>query len=192
MQSARWPVIVGGCAALGALAGFGISFLLPQVYISRASIAVRTPAGATAVEAVLPTLESAMSRRSLTDVLRAQDLYARDVLRRPLEDVIHTMRRNITVVARPESTSLEVSFAYEDRLKAQSTTALLVANIMEASLPVPERAPVPHVRLEVTTPPDLPESPVNRYFIQGTLAGLSAGLVLGSIIARARRHHALA
>jgi hypothetical protein len=30
VHSVRWPVVVGGCALLGALAGLGVPFLLPQ------------------------------------------------------------------------------------------------------------------------------------------------------------------
>ena len=60
MQSVRWPVIVGGCAVLGAVGGFAASFLLPQFYISRASVVVT--AGVAPGEALAATIRSAMSR----------------------------------------------------------------------------------------------------------------------------------
>jgi uncharacterized protein involved in exopolysaccharide biosynthesis len=187
MQSVRWPVIAGGCAALGALAGFAASFLLPQVYVSRATFTVTTPAGITPAEALSGTIRTAVSRRSLTEVIRAQDLYSKDVLNKPLEEVVDTMSRNIHIGAVLPAPDFEISFAYEDRRKAQAATQLLTRSIMDAHL-----AGSPRSKLELIKPADLPDRPMNPYIFKGSVAGLVVGLLLGSIIARVRRRHAIA
>ena len=182
MQSVRWPVIVAGFALLGALSGLGISFLLPQMYVSTASIAVIN-----APEGVLPTVQRALSRGSLTDVINALTLYPRDMFKRPMEDIVDTMRRHIRVTALPQDGKLELSFGYEDRAKAQAATALLVSKIMTAHLKARDGS-----TLELNDPPTLPQKPVNPYVARGTIGGLAAGLLLGTIIARVRRQHAVA
>jgi len=192
MQSVRWPVIVGGCAALGALVGFATSFLLPQLYISSASIAVRAPAGVAPAEALAATIQTAMSRQSLTEVIHAQDLYSKDLLNKPLEDVVDTMRRHIRIAPLPSPPHFEFSFAYEDRRKAQAATHLVLTSIMSAHVTNARNTDFPRFTLEVTKPPQVPDRSVNPYIFKGSVAGLVVGLLLGSVIARVRRQHAVA
>jgi hypothetical protein len=111
MQFVRWPVIVAVCAALGALTGVAASFLLPQLYVSSASVTVITPGGVTPPEALATTLRTAMSRQALTDVIRTEGLYATDLLNKPVEEVVHTMRRNISVRLLPPAQTFENSRA---------------------------------------------------------------------------------
>jgi hypothetical protein len=69
----------------------------------------------------------------------------------------------------------------------------LVARIMQANLTnARENTGLPEFTLEVTKPADLPDRSLNPYIFQGSLAGLLSGLLLGSIIARVRRQHAVA
>lgn len=193
MQSVRWPVILGGCAALGALIGFTASFLLPQLYISRASIAVRTPAGVSPNEALRVTVQSAMTRRMLSEIIHAQDLYSKDLRTKPLEEVVGVMRKHIRIAALPPAPNFEVAFAYEDREKAQTTTQLLIARIMHAHVTnAHQNTSFPQFTLEVTKSADMPQRSLNPYVFKGSVAGLLVGLLLGSIIARVRRRHAVA
>jgi hypothetical protein len=180
MHSARWPAIVGMFAISGALAGFGISYLLPPLYVSSASIEV---AGAS-VSDTATVVQHAMSRRSLTDVIRKHELYPADVQNKPLEDVVEIMRRHISVTKMPSTANFDVSFAYADRTKAQAATAMLVAKIHEAHVGL---RPVSRSTLELTKPASLPQRSVNPYIAKGTLGGLVAGLLLGSVVVRARR-----
>jgi hypothetical protein len=184
LHSVRWPVVVGGCALLGALAGLGISFLLPQMYVSTVAIAViNGPDDAVP----LPSLQRALSRGSLTDVINAQTLYPRDMFKRPMEDIVDTMRRHIRVTRLRENSHFELSFGYEDRLKARAATAMLVSKIMTAHLNSRDGS-----TLEVKKPASLPQRSVNPYVVKGTIWGLAAGLLLGSIIVRVRRQQAVA
>ena len=185
MHSVRWPVVVGGCALLGALAGLGVSFLLPQMYVSTALInAINAPEG------VLPTatVERALSRGSLTDVINAQTLYPRDMFKSPMEDIVDTMRRHIRVTPVLAGSKFEVSFAYEDRVKARAATAMLVSKIMTSHLNSRDGS-----TLELKEAPTLPHRSVNPYVAKGIICGLAAGCLLGSVIVGLRRRrHAVA
>lgn len=184
IQSVRWPVILGSCAALGALVGFATSFLLPQLYVSSAFIAIRTPAGVAPAEALRATVQSAMTTQALMEIIHAQDLYSKDLRTKPAEDAVDTMRRYIRIAALPPA-NFEVAFAHEDRRKAQASTQLLVDRIMRAHV-------LTAFTLEVTKPAGLPDRSLNPYIFKGSVAGLLVGLLLGSILARVRRQHAMA
>jgi hypothetical protein len=193
MQSVRWQVVLAASAVAGVFVGLGVSFVMPQVHESTSLIEVISPRGEARPTTAPVAFQTAMSRKNLADVIKAQQLYAKDMLNEPLEDVIDTMRRNIRIRRLPSGATFEVSFAYEDRLKAQATNAMLVSKIMwtntqQATAAALAGGPISTgSTLEVTSPPTLPQRSVNRYAVTGTIAGLAVGLLFGSIIIRVRR-----
>lgn len=134
-----------------------------------------------------------MTSRALMEIIHAQDLYSKDLQTKPVEGVVDTMRRYIRIAALPPAPNFEVAFAYEDRRKAQAATQLLVARIMHAHVTnARENTRFRQFTLEVTKPADAPDRSLNPFIFKGSVAGLLVGLLLGSIIARARRQHAVA
>lgn len=77
------------------------------------------------------------SRNNLTNIINLYDLYKRDRSRKPMEDVIEQMRRDIKVGSvvplsqgNREISAFQISFAYENRIVAQKVTADLVSRFM--------------------------------------------------------------
>ena len=191
MQSVRWQVVLAASALAGVFVGLGVSFVMPQVYESTALIEVISPRGEARPTTAPGAFQTAMSRNNLADVIKVQGLYAKDILNEPLEEVIDTMRRNIRIRRLPSGDAFgdafEVSFAYEDRLKAQAANAMLVSKIMEAAALGGSSMIWTGSTLEVRNAPTVPQRSVNRFVVTGTLAGLAVGLLFGSIIIRVRR-----
>jgi hypothetical protein len=193
MQAVRWQLVLAASALAGVFVGLGVSFLMPQVYESTSLIEVRSSRGEARPTTALVAFQTAMSRKDLADVIKVQGLYAKDMQNEPLEDVIDTMRRNIRIRRLSPGATFEVSFAYEERLKAQAANAMLVSKIMwtntqQATAAALAGSPISTGNiLEVTSAPTLPQRSVNRYVVAGTIAGLAVGLLFGSIIIRVRR-----
>jgi hypothetical protein len=147
---------------------------------------------------------SALSRPVLTEVIRAHGLYPDEVQSKPLEDVVETMRRNIRLATVSPGANFQVSFAYQDRSKAQAATNMLISKIMEANSKahsaraaelLKSGSPVPVSQghtFEVTEAASLPQRSVNPYIAKGIMGGLAAGFLLSSIIIGVRRRHAVA
>ena len=80
-----------------------------------------------------------LSRVALTTIIRNFDLYKRDLSRRPLDDVIESMRRDIAIApvanfAAGQSKSVPafaISYRYEDRLAAQRVVQELVTRFID-------------------------------------------------------------
>ena len=88
-----------------------------------------------------------LSRSSLSELIQkpSLDLYKRDRQRKPMEDVIEEMRKNIRILIldapsaqtrnRPAS-AFQISFAYSDRYKAQAVVRELVTKFTEQNITV--------------------------------------------------------
>lgn len=131
----------------GMLAGLGISFLVTPQYVSTASMQLGsayrgTPAANKSLTEHLMQLEQEiLSRTSLSQIIKDPrlDLYARDRVHTPLEDVIERMRtKDIGIRILPATSNkyaaFSVSFIYSDRLKAQQTVQALMTRFMDANL----------------------------------------------------------
>ena len=124
-----------------------VACLWPNTYISTAIIRVVPPQ---VPESYVPTnINSQMSQRinsmyqtissrgNLTNIINLYDLYKRDRARKPMEDVVEDMRKDIKIgnvvplsQGEKQISAFQISFAYEDRLLAQKVAADLVSRFM--------------------------------------------------------------
>lgn len=137
---------------IGLLAGLLISFAVPPVYVSKATLVFQNADGATAassreairhrsiVDFYLQCQAEVLSRNSLSALIQSPELrlYADDLQKLPIEDVIQNMRPNlqIRIVDRPgypreTSTVFEIAFSYPDSPKAQATTQKLITSFLD-------------------------------------------------------------
>jgi uncharacterized protein involved in exopolysaccharide biosynthesis len=77
------------------------------------------------------------SRGNLTNIINLYDLYRRDRSRKPMEDVVEQMRRDIKISnvvplsqGEREISAFQISFSYDNRIVAQKVTADLVSRFM--------------------------------------------------------------
>lgn len=84
-----------------------------------------------------------LSRTMLTNIIQSQALYQRELRRKPMEDVIETMRRDIRISnvldmqsrsGRGPLSAFSVSFEYDDRYRAQRVARDLVSRFMNENL----------------------------------------------------------
>lgn len=140
-----------GPAFLGLVVSVIVAFLWPDTYVSRAVLSIsppQVPQGLMPVELsyqmaerVTQLQQSILSRTSLSEMIQrpALNLYAEDRRKKPLEDVVEQMRRNIGVfpidyqLRGGRVTAFQISFAYGDRIKAQKVVDELVAKFMNQS-----------------------------------------------------------
>lgn len=124
-----------------------VACLWPNTYISTAIIRVVPPQ---VPESYVPTnINSQMSQRinsmyqtissrgNLTNIINLYDLYKRDRTRKPMEDIVEQMRKDIKVgqvmplsQGEKQISAFQISFSYEDRLVAQKVAADLVSRFM--------------------------------------------------------------
>jgi hypothetical protein len=87
--------------------------------------------------------QTALTRHSLTNII-----YERERERRPLEEIVERMRRDIRISPAgpmPDNSAIMVAFAYPERAKVQQATRQLVSLISAGTPP-----------FEVLDPPNLP------------------------------------
>ncbi len=124
-----------------------VACLWPNTYVSTAIIRVVPPQ---VPESYVPTnINSQMSQRinsmyqtissrgNLTNIISLYDLYKRDRTRKPMEDIVEDMRKDIKIgqvmpLAQGEKqiSAFQISFSYEDRLVAQKVASDLVSRFM--------------------------------------------------------------
>jgi polysaccharide chain length determinant protein (PEP-CTERM system associated) len=128
-----------------------VAFLWPDTYISVATIRVVPPQ---VPESYVPTninvqmsqrvnamYQSISSRGTLTNIINLYNLYPKDKQRKPMEDIVEQMRRDIRIgnvvsIAKTASTNasdisaFQISFQYHDRITAQKVCADLVSRFM--------------------------------------------------------------
>ena len=84
-----------------------------------------------------------LSRTMLTNIIQSQGLYQGELRRKPMEDVIETMRRDIRISnvldiqsrsGRGPLSAFRVAFEYDDRYKAQRVARDLVSRFMNENL----------------------------------------------------------
>lgn len=136
----RWPA---AGAAMGLLVGLAMTQVYPEIYTSRAMVrAVPSDIPARMAPDVQPvtidTLRLEMepvilSRNTLTVLIQSYDLYRAERARLPMEDVIELMQRQVELRPRAHET-LAISFANEDRFKAQRVARDLMTRLIDESL----------------------------------------------------------
>jgi LPS O-antigen subunit length determinant protein (WzzB/FepE family) len=128
------------------LAGLAISFIVTPRYVSQAEMRLIPALGSKAqpdlAEMLQQYQQELLSRTSLSRIIQDPrlDLYKNERAHVPFEDVIERMRSEdirIRVDAprvHPEKLAFNISFAYEDPLKAQQTVQALITGFEDANL----------------------------------------------------------
>ncbi len=131
-----------------------VAFAIPNVYISQAEMQitpaqisediVKTTINQQLTERIMQMEQEILSRTSLSNIIQDPqlDLYKKDRARKPLEDVIETMRTRdikIQIDALPgdgarRATAFSISFSYPDRMKAQKTVQALITKFQDSNL----------------------------------------------------------
>jgi uncharacterized protein involved in exopolysaccharide biosynthesis len=189
------------CGLAGAILAAAIAVRTPDKFISEAVL--RVSGDEQSLQFFRDrALQQALSRNSLGELIRENDLYATDRQRRPLEDVIERMRHDIAIsfansaTTDPINVAFVVRFVYRDPSRAQRTTGELVSKMVEANLAellerIRVNSKAEHVNnLEVLSPASLPQKPARPNRLLITALGVSAGLtlaVLATVATRLRR-----
>ncbi|MBI2680819.1 MAG: hypothetical protein HYX25_07420 [Candidatus Solibacter usitatus] len=177
MSMATLGKSVAAFGVAGALLAGALSFTLRDRYRSEAFLVagrkVEPPELAQFVR-------MSLSRDSLIGIMEKQHLYARERAKESMDDIIVKMRRDISIAIQGPS-SFEVSFDYPDPAQAQQTNAALIGRLMDESVTAG------FAGLRAIEKPSTPQSPnwPNRTVITGL--GLNAGILMGAIVAWARR-----
>lgn len=124
-----------------------VAFLWPDTFISQAVIRVVPPQ---VPETYVPTnvnmemsqrinsmAQTILSRGNLTNIINTFNLYPHDKQRKPMEDVVEEMKKDIHIGSVTSMTAqnrgvsaFSIAFSYENRIVAQKVTADLVARFM--------------------------------------------------------------
>lgn len=114
-----------------------VAYLWPDTYISQASMRITPPqvpqnlipsgTSSQMVARFNAIQQEVLSRDGLIEIIRSLNLYPDEVKKRPMEDVVETMRRAIRVdqislagrSARDESVAFSITYAYHDKYTAQ-------------------------------------------------------------------------
>jgi hypothetical protein len=192
MQMTTWNL--GRITLAGLLAGIlvsaAISFALPAHYLSQMVLEL-TPsdgsalAGESASRLVDSMEQNLYSPKYLASVIHAHNLYWRERLRMPLDEVVENMRRDISVMPVPSSENRNafgfvVQFDYSDPRVAQRVNEELTTRFIEGGL---SSQLASNWTFRVPDPPSLPLKPVAANRVRLTALGLSAGLLAGVSLA---------
>lgn len=150
MWQRRWFLIVPLVVAI--VAAVAAALLLPRVYESSATLLVQSPSLPTEVigsgtdsELINRRIESLrqqiITRPKLLALIETNDLYASERARKPLSQIIDTMREEIALssidadlnASRPEDRTIafRLAYRYADPVKAQAIAQSLMEQIVE-------------------------------------------------------------
>lgn len=128
-----------------------VAFFLPNVYVSRAVLRITPPqipenlVPATFSQQMTDSMQSiwqeVVSRSSLAELIQkpSLDLYKPERNRKPLEDVIEDMRKDVKLdyigvqTGGKPNAAFAISFPYPDRFKAQSVVSAIVGMLTNAN-----------------------------------------------------------
>jgi len=213
MQMSIWSYrnMALACGLAGLILAAGLAFQIPDRYVSRSSVhmiwntinenASETPLhGDDAWNGKMKRLVGdAFSRGSLASIVQRPDLdlYRKDRMSKPLEDVIGQMKekdiRIDLVNSNSHALNFVVSFSYPDPVVAQKTASALVTKLVDANLALAVKAAdrKTAASLDILDPASLPRNPTypNRWSIAlvGMIAGVLAGLVAAMVRRKLRR-----
>jgi uncharacterized protein involved in exopolysaccharide biosynthesis len=196
IDSTHWKF--GTALALaGAVLAAGVSFVVPNRYVSSALIRF------TSDDQIAQIQQSVLSRGSLVELIcrPSLNLYRRERQRKPLEDIVEDMRRDIHIrrLVIGGARAAQITFAYPDKDKAQATTRALLEQMTQANVSVNRQrrwawqwasptTPAPAgENLEILDPPSLAQTSTKTNRLRIMVFGLGAGLLLGLLTARFRQ-----
>jgi hypothetical protein len=221
----KFALRLAGFAAAGSALGLAASFLITDIYVSSAVMrftqplvpdeVAGLPAAAPLADRLAAMQHDVLSRGSLAAIVQMPklDLYAKQRAGAPLEDVVETMRRNISMrpLDMPGRTTghpfaFRIAFTYPDRWKAQIVVRELVTRFVERNI-ADSRARSTGAKdgelmrlieerkmgenLEVLDAASLPEAPVSPNRLVLTVSGLAFGLLSGALLLRLQAHRRL-
>jgi len=129
-----------------------LAFLWPDSYISEATIQVVPPqvperyvpsnVNSEMTQRINAMANSIESRANLTNLINTHNLYRGSLARKPLEDVIEDMRKdihispvgNLQAQGRGAISAFKVSYEYSNRYLAQKVTAELARDFIDANI----------------------------------------------------------
>jgi hypothetical protein len=201
MQATTWTfgrIVLAGVVG-GILMAAAVSVALPAHYLSQSFVTLMPTDGSSPANESTRRLVSSMeqnvfSREFLTAVIHEHNLYWRERVRMPLDDVVEKMRSAISVHSLPLTASgkrdeitLVVQFDYRDPRVAQQVNEGLLFRCLDvgANFHLDTRW-----NFQITDPPSRPLWPTasnrTRLAVMCLFAGLLAGLTVG-ILRRSRR-----
>ncbi|MBK9168716.1 MAG: hypothetical protein IPM24_14775 [Bryobacterales bacterium] len=135
---------IAGPTFLGLVVAVVVAFLWPDTYVSRAVMRITPPQVPQRVvpsnfslelrERLLTMRQDVTSRGKLIDMVKKYNLYPKQQEKRPLEDIVEDMRRDIAIdpvdigmARQPQgATAFRIEFSYSDRKAAQSVVNEIV------------------------------------------------------------------
>jgi uncharacterized protein involved in exopolysaccharide biosynthesis len=197
MQMTTWSFgkIAIVFAVVGIVLSGGISLAIPDTYASTAVLQVRLadpaqPDKMALSRSVNTIAQTILSRDSLREVIEREGLYERDRASKGMDEAVEKMRQNIrisNVVSPPSRKDLNaftISFSGHDAAQTQRITKTIVNGFLSAK----EKSGIE--ALEVLDPAGLPKMPYSPIRSRIVGVGLIAGLLLGVVTAKIRRHPA--
>jgi hypothetical protein len=159
----NWLTITGAFAVSGALIAGIWSVARPASPVSRALFSTDAP-----VDALIPTLQQALSRHVLGSIIVHDDLYASDRTRIPLEDTVQKMRKDLRMEILPNRGKrvFTISFAYPDAVPGRRAI-LEVADAFQSAMKGAAKVDL----VEVASLPRNPAEPDRWKLILRVLAG---------------------
>ena len=121
-----------------------VAYLWPDTYISEASMRITPPqvpqslipsgTSSQMVGRINAIQQEVLSRDGLIEVIRSLNLYPDEVKKKPMEDVVETMRKAIRInqiriagsTAGDDSVAFAISFSYQDKYTAQKVVREVV------------------------------------------------------------------
>ena len=141
----HWMWIVGPTFASLVIAVV-VAFLWPDTFLSYATMRI-TPAQVSQqivppnfnqqlFERMQTMLQDVTSRSKLIEMIKKFNLYPREQAKKPLEDIVEDMRKQIKITPydlpgaqqRPGSGAFRIAFAYESRVEAQKVVTEIVSS----------------------------------------------------------------
>ena len=170
----RWRMknpmaMAGALAVAGALLGAIGALAAPASFESRGTMTATTADGANVSHAE-KTLLTVMDRAS------ASAFGPDDV-----------PRAHIAVTRTAAPNEIQVAFVDADPERARRMTERLMTRAVEANLELAPAGGQSGLRLQITTPPDLPQSPSRPFLVWFIASGFAAGGLIGTAIGVHRR-----
>lgn len=200
MWTRNFGKILAVAGMASALMGLTAWYAIPDRYASLAVLKiVASPDKPTTNEAMADYVNSvvgqSMSRSSLTQIIRALKLYESERAKISLEDMVSSMKKNISVRpvgrhSRKGVTAFSIQFIYSDPVVAQRVVQELAARSLDSNLnfSLRDKDPDPWGRtLEILDAPSLTDLPFSPRLSMIMTAGTAVALTLGALLALVRR-----
>jgi uncharacterized protein involved in exopolysaccharide biosynthesis len=146
------PALVFTCLGIGgAVLGWGMSLVLPQRYISEATLRISASSRDAGTEQgsrwLVNHIEEVFSDESLSEMFNRLDLYREDRDKGELHNLFARVRKNdLSYEVIKNSTVFRIRFAYRDPLKAQAFIQAFITRMTEQDPATCQTiAPVPRI-----------------------------------------------